>query len=77
MGKGRGRGGSQFSSKGGGISATTRKEKRQPDDYDRDRSRSPVTKRPVLERLGPQVHNYINMIYAHFKSQFSILQLSI
>lgn len=55
MGKGKGRSGSQHT--GGVLSATTRREKR-PDDYsrkDRDRSRSPVSKRPAMERLGPQV----------------------
>ena len=66
MGKGRGRGGSQFSSKGGGIiSATTRKEKRPADEYDdqdRDRSRSPMSKRPVMERLGPQVITFAQTI---------------
>ena len=63
MGRGRGRGGTQYTSKSGGvISATTRKEKRPADDYeseDRDRSRPPVSKRPVLERLGPQVIVYL------------------
>jgi hypothetical protein len=67
MGRGRGRGTSQFASKtGGAISATTRKEKRPTEIYereDRNRSRSPMSKRPVLQRLGPpQVLYLFNMI---------------
>lgn len=66
MGRGRGRGTSQFASKSGGaISATTRKEKRPTEIYgeDRNRSRSPMSKRPVLQRLGPpQVLYLFDMI---------------